>query len=156
MIFLARVIATWFGCGLVPVGPGTAGAAGALLLAWLLSHFFSWPPWSFAVLAVVATPVGIWSATQTARFLGRKDPGSVVIDEVLGQWLTVAAAPSMDLPWLALAFGLFRLFDIWKPWPVRRLESLPEGTGIVVDDLAAGIYGALVMLLAGWFNSNRI
>lgn len=76
-----------------------------------------------------------------------KDPQIVVVDEVLGQWITLAGASTLDLPHVFAALLLFRLFDITKPWPVRRLESLPAGTGIVADDLAAGVYGALVLLL---------
>ena len=74
------------------------------------------------------------------------------MDEVLGQWLTLAGARSLGWPALLAAFLLFRLFDVWKPYPVRRLEALPGGTGIVADDLAAGFYAALVLFIAGCFN----
>jgi phosphatidylglycerophosphatase A len=73
----------------------------------------------------------------------------VVVDEVLGQWVTLLGAVILNWKALLLGFLLFRLFDIWKPWPIRRLENLPEGTGIVVDDLGAGAYGALVLLVSG-------
>ena len=149
---LAKVLGTWFGCGLMPFAPGTFGSLGALAVAWPLVHFHAWPAWWFAPLAIVFLPVAIWSATITARAAGRKDPGLVVIDEVVGQWITLAGCAHLtNLGWI-LAFGLFRLFDIWKPWPVHKLESLPEGTGIVADDVMAGVYGAVVLLLAGWFN----
>jgi hypothetical protein len=83
---------------------------------------------------------------------GMKDPQFVVVDEVVGQWLALAGARALNWKaWLA-AFVLFRLFDIWKPFPVRQLESLPGGVGIVADDLMAGVYAALVLFLAGWFN----
>ena len=82
----------------------------------------------------------------------RKDPGIVVVDEVLGQWITLAGAASLNWKsWLA-AFCLFRLFDIWKPPPVRQLEALPSGAGIVADDVMVGIYGALVLFVMGCFN----
>ena len=97
-------------------------------------------------------PLGIWAAGKTAGEIQSKDPGIVVVDEVLGQWITLAGVVSFNwVSWLA-AFCLFRLFDIWKPPPVRQLEALPSGTGIVADDVMAGIYGALVLLIAGCFN----
>jgi phosphatidylglycerophosphatase A len=73
----------------------------------------------------------------------------VVIDEVLGQWLTLLGAATLNWKTFLAAFVLFRLFDIWKPWPIRRLENLAEGTGIVCDDLAAGVYGAVVLTISG-------
>ena len=149
---LALALGTWFGCGYWPWGPGTVGSAAAVALAWLGHTYGSLPPWSFGLIAVVVTPPGIWAAGQTARIVCRKDPGIVVIDEVLGQWITLAAAPVFTGKSMLAAFLLFRLFDIWKPWPARRFESLPGGTGIVADDLMAGIYGGLVLWLAGWFN----
>jgi len=152
MISVARAIATWFGCGLVPVAPGTAGSLGAIAVAWLLIRCAGWQTWWLIPLALAVLPVAIWSATVTAEASGRKDPGLVVVDEVVGQWITLGGC--LHLNWLAwvLAFCLFRLFDIWKPWPVRQLEALPKGTGIVADDCMAGVYGALVLAAAGWFN----
>jgi phosphatidylglycerophosphatase A len=150
---LALAIATWFGCGYFPAGPGTAGSLGALLVAWLLTLAGLDRPWHFLVLALAFTGPGIWASTATARLKGLKDPQIVVVDEVLGQWITLAGAATLDLVHFGAAFVLFRLFDIVKPWPVRRLEKLPEGTGIVADGLAAGVLGAVVLLVAGWFNS---
>jgi phosphatidylglycerophosphatase A len=151
---MAKLIATWFGLGLIPVAPGTWGSLGGLAVAWVLNQYLGWPAWSFAVLAIVGTAPGIWAADRTASQAGKKDPGIVVVDEVLGQWLTLAAMtdPSHGWQWL-VGFGLFRLFDIWKPPPVRSLEALPGGAGIVADDLGAGVYGALVLFIvcqAGW------
>jgi phosphatidylglycerophosphatase A len=149
---LARGIATWFGCGHAPVAPGTAGSLGALAVAFLLSAWADWHPLLFGALAVAMTPVSVWAATVAARESKKKDPGFVVIDEVLGQWITLAGATSLSaFAWVA-AFALFRAFDIWKPWPLRRLEALPEGLGIVADDIGAGVYGALVLFLMGCFN----
>ncbi len=110
----------------------------------------------FAILALALTPAAIWAADVTARETGLKDPQIVVIDEVVGQWMTFAGLSSWASPlswrgWLA-AFALFRAFDIWKPPPVRQLERLHGGTGIVVDDLMAGVYAALVLYAAGCFN----
>ncbi|MBN9657702.1 MAG: phosphatidylglycerophosphatase A [Acidobacteria bacterium] len=143
---VALAIATWFGCGFWPKGPGTAGSIGALLVAWPLISRLSMQPWHFAVLAVLLTPLGIWASTRTAEIRRMKDPQIVVVDEVLGQWITLSGASVLDLPHIAAALLLFRLFDITKPWPVRKLESLPAGTGIVADDLAAGVYGAAVLV----------
>jgi len=144
----ALAVATWFGCGFFPVGPGTAGSAAAVAIAYALR----WPPLYFAALALALLPLGIWSATVTARERNLKDPSIVVVDEVLGQWITLAGATTLNWKsWLA-AFLLFRFFDIWKPPPVRRLEALPDGTGIVADDVMAGLYGALVLFLMGCFN----
>jgi phosphatidylglycerophosphatase A len=93
-------------------------------------------------LAIAAIAIGIPAATQVSRASGRKDPQHVVIDEVAGQLITLIGAP---LHWKAMLTGLilFRVFDMWKPAPVRNLEKLPEGTGIVLDDVAAGLYGLI-------------
>jgi phosphatidylglycerophosphatase A len=102
-------------------------------------------------LTVFMTPVAIWAAGATARDLGKEDPGLVVIDEVLGQFLTAAAIVHPTWQSYGLAFALFRIFDITKPWPIRKLESLSGGTGIVSDDLLAGVYGAVVMWVAAHY-----
>lgn len=148
----ALAIATWFGAGFWPFGPGTAGSLAATLMAWAGAAWWGLEPWHCLLAAAVLTPAGIWAATETARLRGAKDPGLIVVDEVLGQWVALAGAAALAGPQLWTAFVLFRIFDITKPWPVRRLERLPEGTGIVADDLAAGAYAALVLLLARWFN----
>jgi phosphatidylglycerophosphatase A len=149
----ALVVATWFGCGLSPVAPGTVGSAAALGIAWGLHAAFGWRPWAFAILAAALLVPSIWAAQVAATSSGKDDPGMVVVDEVLGQWVTLAGAVTLDWrTWLA-AFVLFRAFDILKPFPVRRLERLHGGTGIVADDLGAGIYAALVLYASGWILS---
>jgi phosphatidylglycerophosphatase A len=153
---LADAISTWFGCGYSPSAPGTVGSAAAIGIALLIEHFAGWRPIWFAGLAIVVTLPAIWAAGETARQAKIKDPQFVVVDEVVGQWLALAGARALSwkahwISWLA-AFLLFRLFDIWKPFPVRQLESLPGGVGIVADDLMAGLYAALVLFLAGCFN----
>ena len=97
-------------------------------------------------LVILATAVGIPAATRIAHAIGKKDPGIVVIDETAGQLLSFLGAP---VNWQSLLVGLilFRLFDITKPFPIRRLEKLPDGTGIVVDDLGAGLYALAIMQL---------
>jgi phosphatidylglycerophosphatase A len=148
----AWLIATVFGCGLVPVAPGTAGSLFGLGSAWLLVYCLRLPPFCLLILALGLVPIGIWSATVAAQMLGKEDPGQVVIDEVLGQWVTLAGALRVNWKAFVLGFVLFRLFDIWKPAPVRSFERLPGGQGIVADDLMAGLYGALVLFGLGWFN----
>lgn len=138
----ARVISTWFYLGYAPKAPGTVGSLAAIAIAWFLPV----PPWSLALLGLVLAIPGIWAAGVTARELNRKDPGVVVVDEVVGQWITLAGAAQLDWKSFLAGFVLFRLFDIWKPPPVRQLESLPGGLGIVADDAMAGVYGAIVLL----------
>lgn len=152
MTLAARVLATWFFCGYSPFGPGTAGSLAALGIAWCLHRFADWPAFAFGILAAILVGPAIWASTVTARESGLKDPQIVVVDEVVGQWLTLAGAVQLNWKSWLLGFALFRLFDIWKPPPVRQLERLPGGTGIVADDAMAGVYGALVLFAAGWFN----
>ncbi len=147
----AWTIATWFGCGFWPKGPGTAGSLGAVLPAVLLASYAGWPPWAFAVLAVVATPLGMWASDVVARESGRKDPQIVVVDEVLGQWLTLGGAVRLNWKSLLIALALFRFFDILKPPPIRLIERVPGGAGIVLDDMMAGVYGALVLFVLQTF-----
>jgi phosphatidylglycerophosphatase A len=149
---LARLIATVLGCGSSPVAPGTAGSLAALALAVALHEFAGLSGWHFAALAAVCFVPAVWASTRTARALHAKDPGVVVVDEVIGQWISLAGAHTLNWKTYMAAFVLFRLFDIWKPAPVRQLERLPEGLGIVADDAMAGIYAALVLFLAGWLN----
>ena len=145
-------MATWFGCGYSPIAPGTAGSLAALAIAWPLVHYAGWQPLWFLAPVLALTGPAIWAAGVTARELQTKDPGLVVVDEVLGQWLTLTGANHLNLPaWIA-ALALFRLFDIWKPPPVRQLEDLPGGTGIVADDLMAGIYGAMILGVVSHFH----
>jgi len=144
----ATLVATFFGAGRLHPGPGTWGSASAVLLWAALAHVIN-PSYRTPVviaLAIFVTLIGIPAATQVARASGTKDPQFIVIDEVAGQLIALIAAP---LTWKTFAAGfiLFRAFDIIKPPPVRQLERLPEGTGIVLDDVAAGIYALAVMQL---------
>jgi phosphatidylglycerophosphatase A len=142
----ATLVATFFGIGYLRPGPGTWGSAATVLLWWLVARWVAlpWRPGMAALAALAAVLLGIPAATRVARASGRKDPQFVVIDEVAGQLITLIAAP---VAWqsLLLGFILFRAFDIVKPPPVRQLERLPEGVGIVVDDVGAGLYGLAVM-----------
>lgn len=141
----AWIVGTFFGLGTLKPGPGTFGSIGATVVWFLVTRRlpFSAIPWVTLGMAIAATAVGIPAATRVARESGRKDPQIVVIDEVAGQWLALMfSTPTLPLTLMGLL--LFRLFDILKPPPVRALEKLPEGTGIVVDDLAAGVYALIV------------
>lgn len=141
-------LSSFLGCGYFPKAPGTVGSLGGIVVAALLAHF-GFGRGSLLILLFVFLLPAIWSATVTARVLNRKDPSLVVIDEVLGQWVTLLGATVWNWKSFLAAFILFRLFDIWKPQPVRAAESLPEGTGIVMDDLIAGVYGALILYIGG-------
>ncbi|HKT88844.1 MAG TPA: phosphatidylglycerophosphatase A [Candidatus Sulfotelmatobacter sp.] len=144
----ATLTATFFGIGCLHPGPGTWGSATTVLL-WAAVAYSLPANLRLAViiaLAVLVTLIGIPAATQVSRASGRKDPQFVVIDEVAGQLIALFAAPLAWKTFLA-GFILFRAFDIIKPPPVRQLERLPEGTGIVLDDVMAGIYALAVMQL---------
>ena len=129
-------------------GPGTWGSAATVILWAALAYAIPTSTRAAIVvsLAILVTLIGIPAATQVARASGRKDPQFVVIDEVAGQLIALIAAPLTWKSFLA-GFILFRAFDIIKPPPVRQLEKLPEGTGIVLDDVAAGLYALAVMQL---------
>ena len=139
--FLARAVATAFGSGYSPFAPGTAGSAVGLLLFWPMA---AWPwPWQVAA-AVTLFLVGAPAAGRVARHAGLKDPGIVVVDEVVGQWVTLAALPFTPVT-AGLGFLLFRAMDIVKPWPARDLERVRGGWGIMADDVAAGVWAHLVL-----------
>lgn len=148
----AWLIATWFGCGLSPVAPGTAGSLAGLVIAIALNLAYGTPPWMFLLLAAILTVPGIWAATVIEKREGIEDPGKVVVDEVIGQWVTLAGAPVLNWKTYLLAFFLFRALDIWKPPPARQFENLPGGWGIVADDAMSGIYGALAIFVLGRLN----
>ena len=146
----AWTAATFFGAGFGKPGPGTWGSVAATLLWFLaarLSHLFAI---QIAVLsgagALLALIVGIPAGTIVARESEREDPGHVVLDEVCGQWIALAASP-VNWPHALLALILFRVFDIIKPWPARQLERLQGGAGIMLDDVAAGVYALLVFVV---------
>jgi phosphatidylglycerophosphatase A len=140
-------IATWFGCGYAPVAPGTAGSLAALIIAIALHHFTGSERGTLMMMTAILLAPGIWSAGVVAKETNTTDPRIVVVDEVIGQWITLAGAATFNWKtWLA-AFVLFRLLDMWKPAPARQLESLPGGWGIVADDVMAGLYGALAIFV---------
>jgi phosphatidylglycerophosphatase A len=141
---LVNVLATFFGLGLSPVLPGTlASAATTLLYVFVLRGLGALP---FAALVVALFVGGVAVSKMAADEIGQPDPGRVVIDEVCGQLIALAYLPSGWVP-AGLAFALFRVFDIIKPWPIRRLEKLPGGWGIMADDVGAGIAAAVLTRL---------
>lgn len=148
---LAVWLATGFWAGFSPAAPGTVGALWGLPLAWALA----WLPLAgqVAVLAVLFA-VGIPLCTAAARQLGLKDPGCIVWDEIVSLGATFLAVPISPLT-LAAGFLLHRLFDISKPPPIRRLERLPDGLGIMVDDLVAGLYANLALQTLLWAGLSR-
>ena len=152
---LAIIIATGLGVGYVPIAPGTLGSILGLGIAGGLMYFVRYSPnvlnLTLIVASVVVALVGIWASTRAERVFGRKDPGAIVIDEVCGQMITFVSVTSYYrhsrhlLLILFVGFILFRAFDIFKPYPIRRLESLGSGLGVMADDVLAGIYASIVL-----------
>jgi phosphatidylglycerophosphatase A len=141
----AKIIATWFGAGLLPVMPGTWGSLAALPFAWIIAWLFG--AGALVLAAAALFFVGWWAATQVTRASGVEDAGSIVVDEVAGQWLTLVVTPP-DLIAYALGFVLFRLFDIAKPWPAGWADqALGGGFGVMADDVIAAFYAATALLL---------
>jgi len=135
------VIATAFGAGFSPIAPGTAGSLVGLALFWPLQLT---PPWVQVLVTVAVYFAGVAASTRLAQRLGRKDPGAAVVDEVVGMWLALLFLPFTPAT-AAAAFLLFRVLDVFKPYPARQLESLPGGWGIMTDDVIAGVYANLVL-----------
>lgn len=166
--FFPKFIATSFGAGYWPWGPGTAGAVVGLIL-WLPLVLLGSVAATFAVtlgLIVIFTFLGIWSGDISERYWG-PDPSRVVMDETVGQWITMiplsvyAVVPdALTLGsfwlWTVVSLILFRFFDIVKPLGVRKMEALPGGTGIMADDILAGLYGMIVLAAAMYFFSSSL
>jgi len=132
-----------FGAGYSPVASGTVGSLVTAVAIWLLPLT---RPRIVVALAVV-TVLGVWAGSRVERALGRKDPGVIVIDEVAGMLLSVVLLPlPLSIPVLVTAFLLFRLFDIWKPFPARESQALTGGMGVMVDDLIAGLYTLVLVM----------
>lgn len=138
---LAEQLAVWFGAGYLPKAPGTWGSLAALPLAALLVMLGG--TWLLAAATIGVFAAGIWASGRFAELTGIKDPGQAVIDEVAGQWLALLPV-AFDWRFYPLAFVLFRIGDIAKVWPARRLEQLPGGVGIMADDLVPGVYAGLI------------
>jgi phosphatidylglycerophosphatase A len=139
----AVLLATSLGAGYFPVAPGTAGSAVGVVIYLLTRHRSA--PEQIGLLAVISV-IGVWAASVAARHFGRDDPGPVVIDEVAGQLLTLLLT-GVGVGGAIVGFFLFRVLDIFKPWPARQFESLHGGLGIMADDLMVAVYGNLLMHL---------
>ena len=136
-------LAFGLGSGLAPIAPGTAGSALGLLL--FIPALYAPLPVQLAII-VIGFVLGVWISDRVAKHMEVKDPGGIVWDEFVGMWITLLWLPS--LIWLLPAFLLFRLFDIWKPWPVRVAdEKLAGGLGIMLDDIAAAVPCLIIMQL---------
>ena len=143
--FFPVIIGTGFGSGFSPFAPGTAGALLAVLIWFGISFIVSeiCLIWLTVALIFFFTVMGVWG----------EDPSRVVVDEMVGVWIALLAAPSGNV-WYALgAFALFRLFDIFKPLGIRRMESFPGGIGVMMDDILAGIYSFVVLIGVRWLIS---
>ena len=141
-------LAFGLGSGLAPKAPGTFGTLAAVPFYWLLAML---PLWAYGLAVVMAAIAGVWICGESSRRLGVHDHGGIVWDEFVGLWITLFAAPQGWL-WLIVGFALFRLFDIWKPWPIRMADrQVSGGFGIMLDDILAGLYALASLQLLAWF-----
>lgn len=145
MRIASKILSTVFGLGYFPAAPGTLASAAAALLYKFVLHGLPWP--AYAGLIGILFLIGALAASIHSRAIGQKDPGVIVIDEVCGQLATFILVPS-SWPYVLAGFVLFRVFDILKPFPLRRLEHLPQGWGIMADDLGAAVYVAALLHLS--------
>jgi len=140
MRILVRLLGSCFGLGLIPKAPGTFGTLGAVAIAWFLPD-----ERALLITTMVVTVVGVGLATLAEKHVGGTDPQWFVLDEVAGYLAVLIGLPFRE-PWvLAAAFVAFRLFDITKPWPIRKFEELPGGLGVMADDLIAAVYAHLLI-----------
>ena len=152
----AYFVAAGFGSGLAPKAPGTAGTVvGVILYALLLA---SLPLWVYIAVVAGALLLGVVVSQRVTRQLGVEDHQGIVWDEVVGVWVTLAFAhPVTNWVWLAAAFLLFRVFDILKPWPIRTLDQrVKGGLGVMLDDVLAGVYAGVLLLIALTVSSKFI
>jgi phosphatidylglycerophosphatase A len=150
---LAVVSFGFLGCS--PFAPGTVGTLGGVLIAWLLRDTAWFPLWALVaclILYAVSKPLGEWSET----YAGRKDPGIFVVDEVIGYLITVAWMRGPSLTALVVAFFVFRFFDIVKPPPARAMEKIRGGHGILLDDVVAGFWGLLLVMVPARLLLDRL
>jgi len=143
------LLATWFGSGYLPKAPGTWGSLAALPYAWIIMKMGG----QNALLAaiVVVFSVGLWASKDYMARTKTHDPGAIVIDEVVGQWIVLLAAP-LDPALYIFGFVLFRLFDIFKPWPISKADqSIPGAMGVMIDDVIAGLFGLAVLVLVNLY-----
>lgn len=149
------IIATWFGSGLLPIAPGTWGSLAAFPFAYLISVYFG--PFTLIIGIGALFFIGTWASNKVEKRSQEKDPRFIVVDEVVGQWIALLLLPFLynlvdpdhshyfSVPIAVTAFIAFRIFDIWKPWPIKSVEkNVPDGFGIMLDDVIAGIYALII------------
>jgi phosphatidylglycerophosphatase A len=139
-----HLLSVGFGSGLATKAPGTFGTLAALPFWFLLQHL---SPANYIIVLLLAFAAGVYFCGETAKALGVHDHGGIVWDEFVGVWIALFLVPP-NIVWVALGFALFRLFDIWKPWPIRVLDAkVHGGFGIMIDDVLAGVYAFLILQL---------
>tara|TARA_B100000029_G_C17358949_1_gene881820 strand:+ start:411 stop:875 length:465 start_codon:yes stop_codon:yes gene_type:complete len=145
---ISTILSTWFGVGYIPIMPGTAGSLVALPIAWIIIESLG-HAWFLAILLSVLL-LGIFVSDQCRKRYKEKDPSRIVIDEVVGQWVSVLfLAP--DILYYSVGFVLFRFFDILKPWPISWVDQhIENGLGIMLDDVLAGIFSLIILAIAFW------
>ena len=146
----AVVVSTGLYCGYSPVAPGTVGSAFGLVVFGILRSIGS--PLVELVTIAILLIVGVWSASKTERYVGRIDPGIIVIDEIVGMLLTFVFL-NVGFGTMVFGFVLFRVFDIVKPYPARACERLPGGWGVMADDVVAGLYAQAVLRGGIWMSA---
>lgn len=152
MIKIHKTIATFFGMGYAPVAPGTAGAMLAAIFVWLwlaLDPSLEIYGWPLLIVTIICTLLGVYSTDQLTAEWG-KDPSKVVMDEAVGMWISILFLPA-NLYVLLAGLILFRIFDIWKPLGIRKMENIKGGWGVMMDDVLAGVYSNLVIWLYIYF-----
>lgn len=148
------VIATFFGSGLSPLAPGTCGSLATMLLVYFIEPYWQAPLTIQLIVIALVFIVGIPAAGEAEKYFNKKDPGACNIDEVAGQMISLLLVPHKISFYIA-GFFLFRFFDILKPFPIRRLEKIPGGLGIMLDDIMAGLYALALMHLYLYFFINH-
>lgn len=151
------ITATWFGAGLLPKAPGTWGSLAAIPFVYGASLYAG--PFVLIIAIIALFLIGIWASNGVEKSSQKRDPGFIVVDEVVGQWIALLPvtvlcdllSPCLFFTTIGAGFLTFRIFDIWKPWPIRHIEKrTPGGLGIMLDDVIAGIYSLiLIAALAG-------
>jgi phosphatidylglycerophosphatase A len=149
------IIATWFGSGLLPIAPGTWGSLAAFPFAYIISVYSG--PYMLIIGTVALFFIGMQASNNVEKSAQKKDPGFIVVDEVVGQWIALLPLPFLNnyvgpnlsfwflAPIAAVAFLAFRIYDIWKPWPINYVDkNVPGGLGIMLDDVIAGIYALII------------
>jgi phosphatidylglycerophosphatase A len=147
MKYFYFLVSTFFGVGKIPFAPGTWGSlVGVLLFYRLIGHPY---PWLLPCILAGIYFLGVFTTTQYAKEREERDPPSAVIDEVMGMGVAMIAIPN-EWPFFIMSIIFFRICDIWKPYPIRKLERLPGGWGIMTDDLLAGIYARVWLQIGIW------